>query len=301
MKKRLFAVFFICAILLVGLVSAGLLDSIKNALTGKATSQPTNVSVNVVGTSAVNVSVDNSTLTGGVTPIESSSSVVVTYVTVCDPDGVNDVNDSATDVVFNGPSAETRNGNCSLVGDIDAYCANFTCSAEMWYWDAAGAWVINASGSDLGNATNIYNDSYNFTYNQLKALTISPDWLNWTALTPGGSNVGADNDPTEVNNTGNYDGTIDITGYDLYGVTVTSENFDVANFTADETDGACGAGTALVNASVQTIAGTDSNPGNLSLGGGAGQEQVYYCIPTVPSVSSQQYTTDISGSWIVAY
>ncbi len=299
MKKRLTA-FLIFSVLLISITSAGLIDSLKGIITGEATSQPTNVSINVVGTTQVTVSVDNSTLAGGVNPVESSSVNTVIYVKVCDADGVNDINDSATDIVYLGPNSETRNGNCSWTNDIDSNCANFTCSADLWYFDTPGAWIINASGNDLGNKTPVYNSSSNFTFNQLKALVISPTQLNWSSLTPGSTNVGADNDPSVVNNTGNYNGTIDITAYDLYGKTTTTEVFASNNFTADVNDPAC-SGNSLPNATLTTITGSVSNPGNLSAGGGAGQEQIYYCIPLVPSVSSQEYTTDQSGSWIISY
>jgi hypothetical protein len=284
-----------------GLVSAGLIDSIKNTLTGKATSQPTNVSVYITGTTQVTVEVDNSTFASPTNLVEGSSITTVTYVKVCDPDGVNDVNDSATQLVLQGPLGTTRqNTSCNLVGDIDSNCANFSCSVELWYWDEPLNWVINASGNDLGNFSRYYNDSYTFTIAQLKALVISPDTLNWTALSPGSNNVGADNDPTLVNNTGNYNGTIDVTGYDLYGTTTTTEIFASDNFTTNVTDPAC-SGQALANNTLVTVTDSVSNPGNLSAGSGAGQEELYYCIPLVPSLSSQQYTTDQSGSWIVAY
>ena len=302
MKKGLYIVFLILGILLIGLVSAGLWKDIQNIITGKAIDQPTNVSVTISGTNPVNVTVDNSTLAGGVTPVASTITTSEFYVTVCDPDGVGDINDSSVEAEFGKSGQSTRtNSSCVLIGDLDSYCANYTCTIDTWYWDGVGTWTINASATDLGNLTRVYNNTFVFNMNELKAIIISPAQLQWTGLSPGGTDIDADNEPTLVNNTGNYDGTIDITGLDLYGETITSERFAVGNFSADETTGACGAGTFLVNSSAETIVGTDSNPGNLSAGASAGQEQIYYCIDVVPLLSSQEYTTDTSGSWTVTF
>jgi hypothetical protein len=302
MKRGRIILVFIMALLLISLVSAGLIDSIKKAITGHATNQPTNVSVTVTGTTAVNLTVDNSTLTGGVNPTEGASTTSEVFVTVCDPDGVNDIDDSSVTGSFSKAGETTRtNSSCNLIGDLDAYCANFTCEVTTWYWDGAGEWTINVTASDLGNASTIYNDSFTFTMNQLKAMVIYPSQINWTAISPGTSDAKADNDPTIVNNTGNFDGTLNVTGLDLYGDTVTTEKFGVDNFTSGIADDCTGSGVYLANNSQVLITSSDSNPGNLSAGAGAGQEQLYYCIPTVPTISSQQYSTNILGSWIVSY
>jgi len=300
MKRGLYIAGILVVVLLLGFTSAGLLDSIRDALTGKATSQPTNVSVTIAGASQINVTVDNSTLTGGVVLTESSTTSSTIYLTICDPDGVGDLNDSSAQASFQKLGETTRtDSSCSLVGDLDTYCANYSCSVDNWYWDGAGEWIINASATDLGNLTRIYNDTFVFSIQELKALVISPDQLTWTGISPGATDEGADNDPTVVNNTGNYEGVINVTGLDLYGATTTTERFAVGNFSADESDGACGAGTFLVNSTTTAITGTDSSPGNLSAG--AGKEDIYYCIDVVPLLSSQEYTTDISGSWTVSF
>lgn len=301
MKRGLYITTLIVSILLISLVSAGLLDSIRDALTGHATSQDTNVSVTVTGTAQVNVTVDNSTLTGGVTQTEGSSTTTDIYILVCDPNGVNDVNDSATEISYYKSGEDTRYGTCSWDSDVNTYCANFSCQVDMWYWDLYGTWNINATANDLGNKTAVSNTSYTFTVNQLKAMVISPQQLNWTAITPGDTDAKADNDPTTVNNTGNYDGTLNVTGLDLYGLTTTSEKFGVNNFTSGIADDCTGSGVYLANASQVLVTGSSANPGNLSLGGGAGQEELYYCIPNVPQLSSQEYSTAQLGSWTVSY
>jgi hypothetical protein len=302
MKRGKILLAFIFVLLLIGLASAGLLADIKNALTGHATNQPTNVTVHVAGINPVNVTVDNSTFTGGVTLTESSSATTTVYVTVCDPDGQNDINNTGTRVEFVKSGEDTRlNYSCNKENQINAYCANFSCLVDMWYWDGAGTWTINASAVDKGNLTTIYNESYSFTVNLLHAMVIYPSQLNWTGIYPGGVNETADNDPTVVNNTGNYAGTLNVTGLDLYGEINASEIFAVDNFTSGILDDCAGSGEYLINNTQVLVTGSDSNPGNLSAGAGAGQEELYYCIPLVPVLSSQDYTTNQSGSWTVSY
>ena len=65
-------------------------------------------------------------------------------------------------------------------------------------------------------------------------------------------------------------------------------------------DPECSSLINLVNDTTVTIPLSDSNPGNLS-SFPLGIEEVYYCIPLVPPISSQTYSTEIGGSWIVGY
>lgn len=303
MKKGLYVVAIFVSVLLIGLVSAGFLDSIKRTITGYVPSQDTNVSVTVQGIDPVTISVDNSTV-GTPSPIENNPSYVWIYSTVCDPNGVNDINDSSVTVTYSKSGETSRSNNsCTLVSDIDGQCANFSCNVTMYYWDGAGIWNINVTASDLGNGSTQYNDSTTFSYSEVKAMVISPGQLNWTGIYPAATNETADNDPTVVNNTGNYNGTLNLTGLDLYGLTITNEKFGVNNFTVEVVNASCGTGDSayLVNATDVLVTSSQANKGNLSAGGGAGQEELYYCIPTVPQLSTQEYSTSQLGSWIVKY
>jgi len=289
------------SILLIGLVSAGLGDWIKSTITGKATSQPTNVSVSLAGVNkAVIETVSDIPATNAV---ESSAIMLNFSVVVSDADGVDDINDTQINVTFTKSGETTRyNSSCKLLTDLDGTSANYSCSVEMFYWDGNGAWIVNVSAVDLGNLSYSVNDTTTFTINELKAMAISPPALTWPTLTTGATDQQSNNDPTVVNNTGNYDGAIDITGLDLIGESITSAVMNVSNFTADETDGqACASGSTLLNNTAVTITGTGSNPGNLSAGAGAGQEDIYYCIALVPDLPSQTYSTLNGGSWTVAY
>ena len=304
----LFGVFIL--ILFINLSSADFSDWFGK-FTGRATQQDTNVSVALNGTRGVSVAVTNSTLSS-VSPTENSNTVATFYVQVTDLDGVNDINDTAVNVSFTKSGEVSRfNSSCSLTSDISSTTANYTCTVNIWYYDSTGAWVVNACGKDLGNTTYACNSTQNFTYNQLQALTLSPSSLTWATLTPGTENQTSNNDPTLINNTGNFNFTnITIRGHNLHGEVASSVLINVANFSVGNNTGSsaeCDLSPATYNATRLTN-GTDLQlkhtiltRGNHSVNTNAtGQEQLYYCLLTVPQVQTQTYsTTYTGGAWLI--
>jgi hypothetical protein len=302
MKKGMIII-FICLILLTSLVSAGIFDAFKK-ITGYASSQTVNVSVSVSGANPAYIPAVSEI--SAQDPTEDSSKVIHFNFTICDPDGESDIDQTSGQANFSKASETTRyNTSCVYEGQLNATCGSFACNITMWYWDGSGTWNVAVNGTDKGAQTVVFNSSTTFTYNELRAMVITPDNVTWSGITPGGTNQTADNDPVTVNNTGNYDGTINMTGIDLHGATIDTEIFGVDNFTVDvETGGSPAAecdGTYLVNDTTTSISNTDTNPGNLSAGGGAGQETLYYCIPDVPLLSTQEYTTSKAGNWTITY
>ena len=298
------AVFLILGFSLV-LVSAGLIDWFQKTITGKASSQPTNLTITVSGV--------NPAVIEYVSPISDVSlndgggtTGVTFYVTMSDADGVSDLNDSSVSANFTKTDESVRfNNSCVHLEDIDANRANYSCTIDLWYWDEAGDWNISVRGKDLGNMTWVYNLTTNVTLLELKSLVIFPISLTWPAISPDATNQTSDNDPTTVNNTGNYNGTIRVTGIDLHGETDSDYRIYAGNFTVGLTTGAgnpeC-AGDALQNDTMVTITGSVANRGNLSEGGSVGQEELYHCIFHVPAnLSSQTYSTSTGGSWTILY
>jgi len=302
--KRGIIITFICLILLTSLVSAGIFENFKKIITGHASSQTVNVSVSIAGTNPAYIPAVSEI--SAQDPTEDSSTVVHFNFTICDPDGEGDIDQTSGQANFSYPGETARyNSSCVYEGQLNSTCGSFACNITMWYWDHAGFWNVSVNGTDKGAQTVVFNSSTTFTYNELRAMVITPDNVTWSGITPGGTNQTADNDPVTVNNTGNYDGTINMTGIDLHGATIDTEIFGVDNFTVDvETGGSPAAecdGTYLVNDTTTSISNTDTNPGNLSEGGGAGQETLYYCIPEVPLLSTQEYTTSTAGNWTITY
>ena len=299
-------------LLIVPLTSAGVFSDLFGKITGEVSSQPTNVSVSVTGINAVTVDVFNNTLTGSVTdPTEDSVNNIEFFVTVTDSDGVNDINDSATNATFSRSGQPTRtNSSCVLVGNLDANSANFSCTISMHYFYEIGSWNITVFANDLGNKTAQSNISQIFQYNQLQAIKISPTSLTFPSVSPGNTNQTSDNDPTLINNTGNFDvtsGNVQVNAINLQRQDISTDfifaaNFSVGNATGGGPPAECGA-TSLVNGTDTGITNTILPPGNNSLNNQnstSGQEQLFYCIKNIPSdISSQTYSTTGLGSWTI--
>ena len=293
-KREGYLIFAIILLLSMTVISAGIFDFFK---TGKASSAPQNVSVSVVGANAVIITVPPASGT----PNEFGSRTIIFDVNVTDPDGVSDINTTSVRYEITKVAQTTKTGNCPYQNIVNSTTSNFTCTTVLWYYEADGAWNIRVEGKDIGNTT-LMNGTNTLTYGSLNAFLMSPSSISWPGVTTGGANQQANNDPTIINNTGNYVSTISIIGINLIGEAIQSEMIPANNFTAGpSTGGAECSATPLVNGSSVVIAGSSSNPGNISAGGGAGQANIYYCIPSVPLVSSQIYSTNQGGSWTVSY
>jgi len=309
-KLFLIPIFLIFIILVASaFVSAGFLDWFKKSITGRAVSQGTNMSISVSGKAPILIRVWNNSIGGsGIDPNVKNYSVIIFNVTIYDADGYNDINDSSVwvNVTMSGEKGERSNSTCKEVSSANnASSINYTCSVTMWYWDKIGKWSINVTANDLGNKTYYSNDSTTFYYNQLQGIEIGPEVLSWPSVSPGNINQTSDNDPTQINNTGNFNATgkINVTAINLYGTTTTTEYIDAANFSISTFTGGTVAecnssSTTLENGTATTITGTLLNPGNLTLG--LANESIYYCIQTVPAdISSQVYSTNLTGSWTI--
>lgn len=289
---------FIFAILLISMVSAGF----WNKITGKAPTQPQDISINVIGTNPVVIEYIEAILPQS--PTEDLTTTVVFEVRITDPDGVADIDDSSVNAEFSKLGETTRIGSCLWQSDIDSDTASYSCSIDMQYYDGAGTWNIKISATDFGSAILVEDTSTTFVYQELKAMTLSPASLTWPNIIPGSLNQKSDNDPSTITNTGNYDGEISVTSYDLIGETlpaesIPSEDFSIGILTGldEECDVPLTATSMGLDGTTTSITNSDSNPGP----GPGNYEEIYYCIPSFPLVSSQTYSTIGGGSWYVLY
>jgi len=300
------SILIITILLLISTVSAeGFWDWFKKTITGKASKTGTfNTSITFSGIEPVsNIKVWNATLTGtAVTPVESGSLNISFNVSITDEDGADDINDSSVKIKFTFGSGDIRENAtaCSEIsGEGNTTTQNYSCSVQMWYWDAPGAWKINVSATDLGNKSHYENSSMNFTYNLLEGIAIGPATITWPATSPGNTDV-TSNQNTTVNNTGNYNCTnLSVIGVHLYGAT--TDFLEIANFTAcinKTTADICDDGNSLINGTAQQISAANVTAGNYSKNDGTiGQEIIYYCINEVPTgLPSQAYSTSETGS-----
>ncbi len=302
-KREKFVILSLIFIILISAsVSAGWFDWIKT-MTGRAASKSTNVSVPISGTDPI--SIELVSVSASINPSEGNPKDVTIYIKASDTNGVADINDTSFSANFTKSGQPTReNSSCVWIEDLDANSANYSCTITMWYWDESGTWNIGVKGRDYGSGSWSHNTTQTFTYNELKALVISPDEIAWSSISPGATDQDANNDPTTVNNTGNYNQTtnaINVTAINLIGESVSTVWIDAANFTVHTSSGSECGGIPLQNATQVTITMSDSNPGNLSAGGGVGQETIYYCIPNVPNIQSQTYSTTAGGSWTISF
>lgn len=284
--KKSVIVLALTALLIMPLASAGFFDFI----TGKASSQPTDVNV-PVGNTAPTVPYVQASLSDS--PTEENYTDVVFHVYVYDHDFKEDINTSSVTASFT-KDATVRSTTCGSQVQVDPKTYDFTCTIRMWYWDpAATDYAVSVTAYDLSGVSGS-NTSETFSYSQLKAFKMSPDTLIWDTILPGASNSKANNDPTLLNNTGNANvglGNISINATDVPGQTVPTIKIFGNNFTAYGNDGSvCASGSQLNTASYVSVSDASLPAGNISAGNG--QEQVYYCIPAAGSdLTKQNYST----------
>jgi hypothetical protein len=126
-------------------------------------------------------------------------------------------------------------------------------------------------------------------------------------LTPGASNQKSNNDPSILNNTGNYvSSDIEVNSTDLNGTGVRNELFiDADDFASSGTFNSECAGDAFTTSEFTPIRLSNTTAvslprGNLSEGGGIAQATLYYCLTTVNvTLVKQSYTTAANGAWTV--
>jgi len=289
MEKKL--VYFSVVVLMISLMtvsvtSAGYLDRF---ITGRV-SAGVNVSVGITGIHPISdVAID---AIDAQTPTENGITYVPATVRVTDSDGGYDV--ESVSIVFTKSGEATRSdSSCDFVsagGDT----AVFLCNVSMWYYDLnADDWSALATATDKGNGSYINSTPVEFIYGLLKAMTISPSSISWGTLDAGDTDQSAIDDPTVITNTGNYNDTVGLTGLNLLGAN-SIDIFPATDFAVGVSDPACGGDQV----NVSPINVTDS----ISSRGLGATEEFYYCVPTVPNIPTQEYSTaNAGGSWIVSY
>ncbi|MFH1326856.1 MAG: hypothetical protein ABIH59_01885 [archaeon] len=233
-------------------------------------------------------------------PIEDNIQSVIFNVQISDPDGYTDITSVTADFDYDLGGEPTRSDSlCNFIsGSLNT--ATYECTVDMWYYDAAGDWTATIIAQDSGGLSDTDNSGI-FVYQTLIGMIIpSPiGALEWLPLNPGANNVLSNNHPIVIENTGNYEGQISVIAYDLEGENIGGEFITANNFWVDPVEAsACGSGTILQNANPVTIISSTLPRASDS---GISTEEIYFCIPLVPPVSAQPYSTTPSGeSWTVS-
>ncbi|MBI3623581.1 hypothetical protein HY212_05905 [Candidatus Pacearchaeota archaeon] len=297
---------FVIVVSMISFVSASFFSNLFKP-SGQASFGSQDVSVTVAGTNAPTIDQPSAAIANQ-NPTEGTTTAVAFQVVVTDLDGVANINDASL-IARVSRGATTRTATCINPTNVDSDTRSYDCTVNMQYYDDNGAWDFYGEIKDQETNTGTRTVVPYLTYNLLTSMQVplSPATLGWPSLSPGASNVLSNNDPTNVVNTGNYNGNVFLQAYYLQGQTTSSEIIPVNVFSVDSATGGappseCDVGVTAVQlgpADGNTVdTGISSNKGNPS---GA---NVYYCITSVPLVSSQIYSTSTRGagfSWRISY
>jgi hypothetical protein len=304
-RLNLFALFTVVILLASPFVFAGFSEW-WNTFTGKATSQSTTLSVAVGNTAPKIENVTLQTPSSGTAPIEAAGLNITYYFNATDADGVANLNDSAASLNLSNTTAgygqSGYNGSCTLLGDLNSTAAQYACNVTLQYYFVPGIYNVNATIKDINGAVGNNISNVSFTLGTLNAFVLSPAALSWSSVSTSSVNVSSDNDPVTLNNTGNGNAfRVNLTPYDLRGVTTTTEYIYATNFSVDNrTDGCTLTWTNnLTNASNSSLGNTTLNRYD-GVTTATGQEEIYYCLKSVnPTLSAQTFDTSGSASWVV--
>ena len=234
-------------------------------------------------------------------PSEGGTRTITFNFTAEDLDGAGDLNDSTAESRFQLDGETTRlNTSCVNVGSSGNQ-VNYSCSIDMWYFDKNDpSWTINVTIQDNAEVS-AENSSTTFQYNILTAMVMFPAALSWPSpINVTDTNVGSDNDPIVVNNTGNDINEINITAFDLQGEITTTQYIFAENFTVQNISEGC-SGTQMVNATSINVTSATLKRGNNSLNyanATSGQEQLFFCLTAVNvDLSAQSYSSAAYGNW----
>ncbi|MDA3836167.1 MAG: hypothetical protein PF542_00945 [Nanoarchaeota archaeon] len=286
----------ILILILLPFATAGLTDFFDK-MTGKATNQPVNLEVSVGGGNAPVITLYDNLMTdvsSGLNEGPLLTSVQMTF-SASDSEGRGNINDSTAYLKFTKSGEATRQTGCSLIGgETTTNSANYTCTVDMYWWDAPGTWTINASISDINNNPSS-NTTRTFSVGATAGFTSAPNSLTWNTINPGQSNQEA-NEFITLNNTGNLDRNIQFNATNLKGTTDNTKALYAENFSANTLAGC--EGTPLAHLSFQQIIGASLQRGNYTLSDGTGQENIFICLEAANSDLTQQtYSTTEEGAW----
>ncbi len=280
--------------------SAGFFDYFRK-ITGKATDAPISMNVTIGNNNPYLIFIDVNASNQAAD--EQGILNVLAEIHARDQDGSNNLNDSTLLVNFSKTGEATRIASCTKQTDIDVKTANYTCVAQLWYFDLNGEWNLSVSLSDKAHA-GVRNQSTPFVFAYSKSFKIAPTNLTWGTIAAGDTNKQPLNTPLQLNNTGNAvisPGNILVNSSDLQGESDPSMAIYANNFSINYDGSNACSGTILTRKVNTGIAIANLTRGNLSRNDGTAQEQIYPCIKLAGNeLSAQQYSTLTDGPWRVS-
>ena len=152
-------------------------------------------------------------------PLEGGIIYVKVDFNVTDTDGIANLNNSEckcrfdNNTIWTGTYESASNTSCTNT-TINATIMQYTCTVPMNYWYQPTTYSVNVSIKD--NSTEVSNATQTFVYNILAASSLDTSDINFGLLTSSNysTNVTDLNSPLTINNTGNKQLSINVTGAD---------------------------------------------------------------------------------------
>ena len=240
--------------------------------------------------------------TAATDPVENGTVTVYVLFNATDPDGNNLDDTTAGAQIFLNGVYRLNSSRCNPVANYTNASTDdstqYNCSVTFLYYNNASAsWQVNVTVADInGNRTN--DTSSSFTLNSLSAMRILDTSFDFGSVALGATAGAADN-PFVINNTGNFDfNWVNLTGYDLHGVSDRSYSIPAQNFTVNVSANAIG--LPLTN---QTSVRLNAGPANNATlyhgapGGVANQSLWLYVVMPSAGIISQQYNA--TAEWVL--
>jgi len=232
------------------------------------------------------IQVDPSQNVGSGTP--ATSKAVYLYFNATDLNGATDLNDSTMNLIINRTGNTARaNTSCSMSA-VNSSTRRYNCTVNIWYFDEAGTWTINASIKD--NSVNFVNDTtQSATLGTIDNIVLVNASIAFSG-SPGTTNNAASPNPETINNTGNVNyQNVSLTGISFANGTNT---LSVGNVSVNITNSG-GLGQVLVNNTAINITGGSTLPrGNNSV------RDLYFWLNIPTGQPSGAYNA--TSSWTIA-
>jgi hypothetical protein len=227
-------------------------------------------------------------------PTESSITKVNITIRVRDLNGIGDLDNSAVKLevddaaTFSSAVAKYTNTSCIAVQDLSSTEREYYCETDMDYWDEPTTYSTKVTAGD--QAGDVFNDTSTnaptYAYTTLVATDINSLSVTFGSVTVGTLNNPATGNPTTIDNTGNADLYLNVTGANL----VNGGNiFGVGNFSVDLDSNPTGEQVLTAISAKKTGAsiarGSDGTP--------SPQEDLYWFADVPTGINPLTYT----GTW----
>jgi hypothetical protein len=233
---------------------------------------------------------------GSPIPAAGSTTAVTFWFIANDSNTANDLVNSTSTATLTASGETTRaNSPCTGMNDPTTNSRNFSCTVNMYYYDAATTWTINVTVNDSANNKAV-NDTRTFSYQGLLHINLTSNTLSWTGQAANTFNRSADSS-INLSNIGNLViRNITVKGFELLKDGTDSvnklgaSNFSVTNYTGRTC--AVGLKTTLSNNSEVNMT---LNMTTYVYNKGVSNTSLYYCLD-IPNVLTGTYNT--TNQWI---